>query len=200
VVVTDVSAQPIGPSSRVKKSIPILHCFILEIGPTICPKKSVNYQSTLHNIPEERRSHLHCGRSVESCNIFSPFKIILFFFKCFLKFNTRHASVFLFWTSDSPITKLITVGISQWTVLALVVKFCSIIAVSELFQKIMWAVIRYTGQFKRPSGISDLCGTVAGMVTPKGSMSTEGETLQVSALPYRCSICPPLGTRQISIL
>ena len=31
------------------------------------------------------------------------------------------------------------------------------------------------------SGISDLCGTVAGMVTPKGSMSTEGETLQVSA-------------------
>ena len=39
-----------------------------------------------------------------------------------------------------------------------------------------------------PSGISDLCGTVAGMVTPKGSMSTEGETLQVSVLPYRCSI------------
>jgi hypothetical protein len=30
-----------------------------------------------------------------------------------------------------------------------------------------------------PSGISDLCGTVAGMVTPKGSKSTEGETLQV---------------------
>jgi len=41
-----------------------------------------------------------------------------------------------------------------------------------------------------PSGISDLCGTVAGMVTPKGSMSTEGERLQVSVLPYRCSICP----------
>jgi hypothetical protein len=38
-------------------------------------------------------------------------------------------------------------------------------------------------------GISDLCGTVAGMVTPKGSMSTEGETLQLSVLPYRCSIC-----------
>jgi hypothetical protein len=29
------------------------------------------------------------------------------------------------------------------------------------------------------------------MVTPKGSMSTEGETLQVSVLPHRCSICPP---------
>jgi len=27
------------------------------------------------------------------------------------------------------------------------------------------------------------------MVTPKGSMSTERETLQVSVLPYRCSIC-----------
>ena len=39
-----------------------------------------------------------------------------------------------------------------------------------------------------PSGIADPCGTVAGMVTPKGSMSTEGETLQVSVLPYRCSI------------
>ena len=50
------------------------------------------------------------------------------------------------------------------------------------------------------SGISDLCGTVAGMVTPKGSMSTDGETLQVSVLPYRCLICPPLVTRQMSNL
>jgi len=38
------------------------------------------------------------------------------------------------------------------------------------------------------------------MITLKGSMSTEGETFQVSVLPYRCSICPPLVTRQISIL
>jgi hypothetical protein len=29
------------------------------------------------------------------------------------------------------------------------------------------------------------------MVMLKGSMSTEEQTLQVSALPYRCSICPP---------
>ena len=36
------------------------------------------------------------------------------------------------------------------------------------------------------------------MVTPKGSLSTEGETLQVSVPPYRCSICPPLVTRQTS--
>ena len=34
------------------------------------------------------------------------------------------------------------------------------------------------------------------MVWPKGSMSTEGETLQVSVLTCRCSICPPLVTRQ----
>ena len=40
----------------------------------------------------------------------------------------------------------------------------------------------YTGLFISPSGISDPCDTVAGMVTPKGSMSTEGETFQVSVL------------------
>jgi len=43
--------------------------------------------------------------------------------------------------------------------------------------------IKQTGRLKltviyrvidKPSGISNLCGTVAGMVTPKGSMSTEG--------------------------
>ena len=51
----------------------------------------------------------------------------------------------------------------------------------------LWKLI-YTGLFISPSGISDPCGTVAGMVTPKGSMSTEIETLQVSVLPYRCSI------------
>jgi hypothetical protein len=47
-----------------------------------------------------------------------------------------------------------------------------------------------TGWFISPSGISDLCSAVAGMVTPKESMSTEGETLQVSVLPYRCSVPP----------
>ena len=53
----------------------------------------------------------------------------------------------------------------------------------------IYIYIIYTGLFISPSGISDPCGTVAGMVTPKGSMSTVGETLQVSVLPYRCSIC-----------
>jgi hypothetical protein len=58
----------------------------------------------------------------------------------------------------------------------------------------------YTGLFISPSGISDLCGTVTGMATPKGSMLTEGERLQFSVLPYRCSISPPLVTRQMSNL
>ena len=31
-------------------------------------------------------------------------------------------------------------------------------------------------------------------------MSTEGETLQGSVLPYRCSVCPPFVTRQMSNL
>ena len=44
--------------------------------------------------------------------------------------------------------------------------------------------VLYTGLFISPSGISDPCGTVAGMVTPKGSMSTEEETLP--------SFCPTL--------
>ena len=33
--------------------------------------------------------------------------------------------------------------------------------------------------------IFDLCGTVAGIVTPKGSMPTQGETL----LPHTCNVC-----------
>jgi hypothetical protein len=36
----------------------------------------------------------------------------------------------------------------------------------------------------------DFCGPAAGMVTPKGSMSTQRETVQVSVLPYSYSICP----------
>jgi hypothetical protein len=58
----------------------------------------------------------------------------------------------------------------------------------------------YRGKFVSPSEISDLCGTVTGMVTPKRSMSTGGETLQISVLPYRCSICPSLVWRQMSMI
>ena len=59
--------------------------------------------------------------------------------------------------------------------------------VTSAVQSVLRSV--YTELFISPSGISNPCSTVAGMVTPKGSMSTEGETLQVSVLPYRCSIC-----------
>jgi hypothetical protein len=38
-----------------------------KMGPTGCPRTPVtNYQSTLRNISEERRSHLHRGRSLQS--------------------------------------------------------------------------------------------------------------------------------------
>jgi hypothetical protein len=39
----------------------------LKKGTIRCPETSgTNYQSTLRNIPEERRSHSHCGRSLQS--------------------------------------------------------------------------------------------------------------------------------------
>jgi len=45
----------------------------LKIGPIFCPETSAtNYQSTLRNIPEERRSHLHRGGSLKSLWITSP--------------------------------------------------------------------------------------------------------------------------------
>jgi len=43
--------------------------------------------------------------------------------------------------------------------------------------KINLCIRNIQGNSLSPSGISDLCATVAGMVTPKMSMSTEGETL-----------------------
>jgi hypothetical protein len=74
----------------------------------------------------------------------------------------------------------------------------------------IFKIDKSTGLFISPSGISDPCGTVAGKVTPKVSMSTEGEretpnfcpTLQVldmcnlgalqrvsQELDYRIDIC-----------
>jgi hypothetical protein len=44
--------------------------------------------------------------------------------------------------------------------------------------------------YKSLRDVRTLRYSTAGMVTPKGSMSTEGETLQVSVLPYRYSIAP----------
>ena len=42
----------------------------LKMGPIGCPETSVNnYGSTLRNIPEERRSHLHRGSSVKSLTV-----------------------------------------------------------------------------------------------------------------------------------
>jgi hypothetical protein len=41
-----------------------------KMGPIDCPETSVqNYHLTLRNIPEERRSHVHRGRSLKSRNL-----------------------------------------------------------------------------------------------------------------------------------
>jgi hypothetical protein len=61
--------------------------------------------------------------------------------------------------------------------------------VNTLFERITV----YTGLFISPSGISDLCGTVTGMVTPKGRMLTEGEILQFSVLPLQVLDMSTLG-------
>jgi len=46
------------------------------MGPRGCSETSVtNYQSTLRNIPEERRSHLHLGGGVNSCRNFVVYTI-----------------------------------------------------------------------------------------------------------------------------
>jgi hypothetical protein len=57
------------PSSRVKKfkkEAFFLNLLTLNMGPIVCPETSVhNYHSTLRNIPEEGRSHLHYGGSLK---------------------------------------------------------------------------------------------------------------------------------------
>jgi hypothetical protein len=53
--------------SHFKGQAVFLDCLTLQMGPVVCPETSVtNYQSTLRNIPEERRSHLHRGESLKS--------------------------------------------------------------------------------------------------------------------------------------
>ena len=56
-----------------------------------------------------------------------------------------------------------------------------------------------TGLFISPSRISELdCATIK-TDTAERSVSIGRESLQVSVLPYRCSICTPLVTQQMSI-
>ena len=60
--------------------------------------------------------------------------------------------------------------------------------------------IKYTGLFISPSGISELDCATTKTDTAERSISIGSESLQVSVLPYRCSTCAPLVTRQMSIL
>jgi len=57
------------------------------VGPIGCIEMLVtNYQSTLHNIPEEQRSHLHCDRSLKPC-------ALCFTLQKSLKHNFPHRSL-----------------------------------------------------------------------------------------------------------
>jgi hypothetical protein len=86
------------PSSRVKKSS-WTFC-LLKVGPIHCSKMSVkDYHSTLHNIPEECRSHQHLGRSLKSkavagCRLLPVF--CLHHWQCFLS-SARSVQFFIHW-------------------------------------------------------------------------------------------------------
>jgi hypothetical protein len=60
--VNDVSGKPIGTIFKGQVA-QVLNCLIL-VGGT--ETSLTNYQSTLRKIPEERRSHLHCGGGLKS--------------------------------------------------------------------------------------------------------------------------------------
>jgi hypothetical protein len=60
--------------------------------------------------------------------------------------------------------------------------------------------IHNTGCFINPSGISEVCSSGAKSHTGDESMSVKRVHIQVLNVPYKCSICPPLVTRQTSIL
>jgi hypothetical protein len=64
----------------------------------------------------------------------------------------------------------------------------SSMALHTATDKLIYRVIHNSSRDLRPMQY------ISRMVTPKGSMSTEGESLQVSVLPYSCSICPLLVT------
>jgi hypothetical protein len=72
-VVADVLGQPIDPifkGQAIQEEF-CVDCLTLEGGTDElgCPERLVTKcQSTLHKIPEEHRSHLHCSRSLKSHN------------------------------------------------------------------------------------------------------------------------------------
>jgi len=69
-LVTDFSGQPIGlivNCEGLKKDLS--DCLTLEDGTDRLFRNVGNYQSTLHNIAEERRSHLDSGGGLKSCKV-----------------------------------------------------------------------------------------------------------------------------------
>jgi hypothetical protein len=62
-ILTDVSEQPIGPIFK---------------GQAVQGEISDCLTAVLHKIPKDRRSHLHCGRSLESRDVFLAHKNMYF--------------------------------------------------------------------------------------------------------------------------
>ena len=68
------------------------------MGPTGCPETSVqNYHSTLHNILDERRSHLHRGGSLKSRTVSSNYGTI---HACLFKISLRRSGRALIYVTD----------------------------------------------------------------------------------------------------
>jgi hypothetical protein len=61
----------------------------VKMGPIHCPETSVNnYFTTPHNIPEERRSHQHCGGSLKSMSFCSLSVFVSVAIKHFMRSDT----------------------------------------------------------------------------------------------------------------
>ena len=80
-----------------------------------------------------------------------------------------------------------------------IVYFSHIFKYWNTMKYIYYQISYYTGLFISPSGISEFDCATTKTDTAERSISIGRESLQVSVLPYRCSICAPLVTRQMSI-
>jgi hypothetical protein len=101
-VVTDVSGQRIWSRFMQSKKVTIISSWSLEPGPICYPETSVtNYQSTLHNIREERRSHLHRDVSIRSINLFLLLLSLSF---CHRQLKVQNFILFLYFAIKRDLT------------------------------------------------------------------------------------------------
>jgi hypothetical protein len=165
-----------------------------------CPETSFNnYQQTLHKKVEELRrrkasdfksiviSYTFCGTTV---------KAMINLLHCACKMFTSHPIPDVVFRSR--ITRITsnncTLLFRRFYFKYFIWFWCLIYVYDCLIYEKIYRVIHRSLRDFRPLRYRSRDGHT------EGSMSTEGETLQVSVLPHRCSIWPPLVTRQMSIL